>query len=295
MGQRSSIESEFHEGTLGRPLVVLIHGMGMDLRIWTAPAEVKVLAGSYPLSSLLDAKYKDMTTVFPALKETGMGILTWSQSRPAGPLEIAIRELRDLLQTYHEHAKSGIILIGHSRGGLVGRRYAEEHPDNIRGLITLATPHRGTTLARWSGYISPLASFARVIADVSRGDIARSVKRIAGFLQSSGLRELLPDSPLIQSLKTQKPAGVRCASFGGTTPDLVKIGGLSLLEVFGGVLPDIVVPEEVRPGMGDGLVSAASAALPYADRHLDFPLNHVAMLFDARVREAVLREVEGMA
>jgi len=30
--------------------------MGMDLRIWTSPAEVKVLAGTYPLSVLLDGK-----------------------------------------------------------------------------------------------------------------------------------------------------------------------------------------------------------------------------------------------
>lgn len=288
-------EVAFHEGMSGRPLVVLIHGMGMDLRIWTSPAEVKVLAGTYPLSVILDERYRDMPTVFPALKEMGMSILSWSQSRPSGPLEIAVQELRDLLAAYQNHARNGVILIGHSRGGLVGRKYAEEHPGGVLRLITLATPHRGTTLARWSGYISPLASFARVIADVSRGDIARSVKRIAGFLQSSGLKELLPDSPLIQSLKTRRPAGVRCASFGGTTPDLVKIGGLSLLEVFGGVLPDIVVPEEIRPGMGDGLVSSASSVLPYAERHMDFPLNHVAMLFDARVREAVLREVEEMA
>lgn len=288
-------EASFHEGSAANPLVVLVHGMGMDLRIWSSPKEVKVLAGTYPLSSLLDERYGDMLTIFPALKEMGMNILTWSQSRPAGPLDIAVQELQELLRTYHGHAKAGVILLGHSRGGLVGRRFAEEHPDNILGLITLATPHRGTTLARWSAYISPLATFARVIAGASRGEIARSVKRIAGFLQSSGLMELLPGSPLIMSMKMQKPAGFRCISFGGTTPDLIRLGGLSLLEVFARVLPDIVVPEEIRPGLGDGLVSASSAVLPYADRHTDFPLNHVAMLFDAGVNEAVLREVEGMA
>ena len=43
------------------------------------------------------------------------------------------------------------------------------------------------------------------------------------------------------------------------------------------------------------VVSAASSVLHYADRHSDFPVNHVAMLFDPQVSEAVLREVEGMA
>ena len=294
MGRKASIDSEFHEGSPGRPLVVLTHGMGMDLNIWSAPESVKVLAGTYSLSSLLDPKYRDMITIFPALGEMGFNILLWSQSRPAGPLEIAGLELREVMEAHRSHAGNGVILIGHSRGGLIARRFMEEEPDIVRGLITMATPHHGTSLARWPAYISPLATAARMMANISHGDISRAVKKIAGFLQSEGLRELLPNSDLIRSLKTEKPAGIRCVSFGGTSPDLIRMGGLSLLEVFARVLPDIVVPDEIRPGLGDGLVSAASSVLPYTDRHADFQLNHVAMIFDAGARDAVLREVEGM-
>ncbi len=286
------IESLFHGGSVRMPLVVLIHGMGMDLSVWSAPERVKILAGTYPLSSLLDERYREMRTIYPGLRELGLNILTWSQSRPAGPLGVAVAELGELLEAHRRHASAGIILIGHSRGGLIGRSFMEGHPENIRGLITIASPHRGTTLARWSSYVSPLASFARMIAGISRGDISRAVKRIAGFLQSSGLRELLPDSPLVRSFRTEKPAGVRCSSIGGTSPDLVRIGSFPLLELFLKVLPGMVVPDEMRPGLGDGLVSAASSVLPYADRHADFALNHVSLLFDGKVRENVLAEAE---
>ena len=52
-----------------------------------------------------------------------------------------------------------------------------------------------------------------------------------------------------------------------------------------------MVPEELREGQGDGLVSAASAVLPHADEHRDFHLNHVAMLFDKEVRAYVAKKV----
>jgi len=92
MERRPEIDAEFHEGTPGRPLVVLIHGMGMDLRIWSAPREMKVLAGTYPLSSLLTDRHREMQTIYPELKKRGLSILSWSQSRPAGPLAIGINQ-----------------------------------------------------------------------------------------------------------------------------------------------------------------------------------------------------------
>jgi triacylglycerol esterase/lipase EstA (alpha/beta hydrolase family) len=43
-------------------------------------------------------------------------------------------------------------LIGHSLGGLVARYYARRYPaPTVRRIVTLGTPHRGTTLARLHG------------------------------------------------------------------------------------------------------------------------------------------------
>ncbi|MCR4330184.1 MAG: hypothetical protein NUV65_06605 [Candidatus Roizmanbacteria bacterium] len=42
-----------------------------------------------------------------------------------------------------EHPGTKIVLIGHSLGGLVGRVFADKHPELTYRLITVGTPHRG--------------------------------------------------------------------------------------------------------------------------------------------------------
>jgi pimeloyl-ACP methyl ester carboxylesterase len=45
-------------------------------------------------------------------------------------------------------ASNGVVLVGHSMGGLVGRGYMAAHgADAVRALITLGTPHEGSPLA----------------------------------------------------------------------------------------------------------------------------------------------------
>lgn len=43
----------------------------------------------------------------------------------------------------------GVVLAGHSMGGLLSRIYAARHPDRVRGCLMVAAPHRGTLLAGW--------------------------------------------------------------------------------------------------------------------------------------------------
>ena len=44
-------------------------------------------------------------------------------------------------------------IIAHSMGGLVSRHYIAQYPDNVVGLVTLATPHHGSPLADSFGWI----------------------------------------------------------------------------------------------------------------------------------------------
>ena len=49
-------------------------------------------------------------------------------------------------------AQQPVTLIGHSLGGLVARYYARRYPaPNVRRIVTLGTPHRGTALAAMRG------------------------------------------------------------------------------------------------------------------------------------------------
>ena len=140
-------EEIFFKGKKGLPLLVFIHGMGMNSSAWADPAKARVLGGAYLLSALFRGGDAELLTSFQDLKALGYNILTWTQSRPAGPIHIAVSELRRLLNEYRMHAEDGIIFICHSRGGLIARKYLEEGDLSAKGLITLATPHRGTTMA----------------------------------------------------------------------------------------------------------------------------------------------------
>jgi pimeloyl-ACP methyl ester carboxylesterase len=285
------IKRQFFEGYLDGPLFVFVHGMGMDMSIWSNPSAVKILGGLYPLRAVLHEPRQELNTLFSDFRALGFTVLTWSQSRPLGPLEIAVEELAFLIKEYTACAARNVILIGHSRGGLIARRYCEIIGGAPKGLITIASPHHGTTLAKWSVHFSPLASLVEKLLGSEGGELRPAIKRILGFIGSAGIRELLPDSPLYSKLTNNGKKGVPRVSVGGTNPDLIKIGNVSVLELLSKIVPESAIPDEMKAGLGDGLVSAASSLLPYGDRHFNVHCNHVSLLFDREVRDFVIAEV----
>ena len=283
-------------GRPGKPLAVFVHGMGMDASIWSSPTDARVLAGRYPVTILLRDHDLEMRTAFMDLRDLGYPVLTWSQSRPVGPIGIAVEELCEVISRHSPSASSGILLICHSRGGLIARKYLETPDRRVQFLATLSTPHRGTTLARWATYVSPLASFLdRCIEKAVRREARTALLRILGFLGSDGLKELLPGSSFYGGLHDSPQAGARYVSVGGTSPDLLRLNGRTLPEVMARFIPKQGLPPEMREGEGDGLVSRASSVMPFADRHHDFPVNHASILFDPVVRQTLLAELQSLS
>ena len=91
-------------------------------------------------------------------------------------------------QLLRDHPCESIDLVGHSQGGLVGRYYLQKlnGAQQVRHLVTLGTPHRGT---RWacSGYL-----VGRVLPS---------------------LRQMAPGSPLLRDLADESfPDNVRLTS-----------------------------------------------------------------------------------
>lgn len=286
-------EIVFHRGKKESPLYVFIHGMGMNATVWSEPSKARILGGTYLLSVLLDVPDNDLKTSFHDLKGLECHVLSWSQARPAGRIQIAVNELHEIIKKYRKYTENGIIFICHSRGGLIARKYLEEDTSLLRGLITLATPHHGTSLARLAVSVLPItSSLNSLLQSFSKKKIDSAVKRILGFLSSSGLKELLPDSGFFSRLKNNMSEEAFYISLGGTNPDLLKGVSVSLSRLITDILPDIILPEEMREEYGDGLVSAASSVLPYADEHLNFHLNHASILFDQEVRELILNRVK---
>jgi len=290
--QTKKKEEIFFQGKKELPLLVFIHGMGMNASAWADPAKARILGGAYSLSAMLRGGDAELITSFQDLKALGYSVLTWTQSRPVGPISVAVDELHLLVKEYSAHAGEGLIFICHSRGGLIARKYLQESGLSAKALLTLATPHRGTTMAKWAAFFQPVTSALDVLLKgFSRKDVDTAFARVIGFLSSSGLNELLPGSGFYRDLRDQRHEGSSYTSIGGTDPDLLGPVGLPLSDFMSRLVPGRIVPEELREGYGDGLVSAASAVLPYADEHRDFHLNHVAMLFDKKVRAFIAEKV----
>lgn len=300
------------KGDPGKPAVFFIHGLGMDKRVWESPDDSRILGGRFPVSLLIPGGSEagapqTLHTLFHDLSERGYTVIAWSQKRPSAEIAVAVSELRALTVAHREYCRSGIILIGHSRGGLVARAYVKDRDERVLCLITLATPHKGSGMAQWVKYITPLVSVLNpLIPESEKGTLPYAVKRIFDFLRSKAVRELLPDSTFFKDLADGPLKGVYSLSIGGKDPTLFsfyrtvrrKGSGLkarrlfSIPEVLERVIPRRFFPEEMKKGKGDGLVSIESSRLPWADEHYDFDLNHAAILFDDRVRRRVAEALE---
>ncbi|MDH5528083.1 MAG: alpha/beta fold hydrolase [Nitrospirota bacterium] len=107
--------------------VVLVHGLGGFARMGIPPLAVDYFNGLPP-------RFEGLPVYFPALPRNG-------------PIARCGEELARFLQTIPQHT---IGLIGHSMGGL-DARYVAAHLDperRIRQVVTIATPHRGSPVAR---------------------------------------------------------------------------------------------------------------------------------------------------
>jgi len=284
------------------PAVVFVHGLGMRKTVWTAPDRARVMGGMFSMGALL-RDYPAPRSLFHDLAEMGFTAAAWSQQRPAGPAEAAVGELEAVMAEALGHTRAGLVLIGHSRGGLVARaaldRRATGAAGQVRALVTLSSPHRGSTLARWAVLVAPLSPVvARIVPEAEEGTLRAAMRKAAAFLESAGVRELLPGSEFLREMAELAPLpGPYRLSAGGTDPELFVIRGnrgrgagqrrLSFPGMLTGVLPRGFLPEEIVRGKGDGLVSEKSSRLPGAHEHLKFPLNHAEMLVDPAVRDAV--------
>jgi pimeloyl-ACP methyl ester carboxylesterase len=240
-------------------------------------------------------------------------VITWSQQRPAAEIAVAASELREVLDIHRTHCRSGIILIGHSRGGLVARNYLRYETKDIRGIVTLATPHRGSKMALWVKHMAPLITLAEpLISDSEKGTFTYALKRVLDFLKSTAVRELLPDSLFFRTCDEGPLNGVYYLSFGGSNPALFSVYRriiekthvgdqerwrvraqrvFSVPDAFERFIPERLFPDEMKKGRGDGLVSVESSRIPWADEHHTFDVNHAGILFSEKVRHKVLDAV----
>jgi triacylglycerol lipase len=87
-------------------------------------------------------------------------------------VEDAARHVRDMVDRINGFDGRPIACIGHGLGGLVLRYFVRRYPaPRMRRIVTLATPHRGTEVARILGRRgSKLAPGSRLLSTVNAAD-----------------------------------------------------------------------------------------------------------------------------
>jgi hypothetical protein len=180
----------------------------------------------------------------------------------------------------------GIVLVGHSLGGLVVRsacHYAAEAglgwPARLDGLAFLGTPHQGTVLevaGHWlhavlaaSPYTAPIAMLGRLrsagVTDLRHGSVLD--EDWYGRDRFAVARERPRPVPL--------PDGVRCVAIAGCLPRA------------GAVVGDGLVP--VDSALGRHRDRRRALAIPESRRWVARGVGHMGLLSDARVYERLRR------
>jgi pimeloyl-ACP methyl ester carboxylesterase len=319
-----NLDITIQKGLPDRPVIVFIHGMGVDKGFWTDPVNTKVLGGSIPMKTfaakapgirpLKEGKKftigitpEKTNNLWTAVLKKEFNIICWSQRRPVGPIDIAVQELKTILINSKQlFPGNPVVLIGHSRGGLIARKFMEEkHPD-IKALITIATPHAGSSLSGFGKYLSPLAPVVKkLLPAASHGDISHLIKKVNDLLEGRALKELLPGSNFYKGLNDCSHPDIQYLSFGGTETKLLTIfawkkQGESLhpKQIFTipdsliKTLPSKITPPELVSGKGDFMVTAKSAKLPWSSEHYNLRSNHISISWNKTVIKRTIELLE---
>ncbi len=121
------------DGGTTAPMVVLLHGAGMDHRMFDAQ-----------VGPLLAAGYRVMT-----LDQRGHG-----RSRPLGEVPLSVADLAgDVLALADEVAAPRLALVGQSLGGFVAQHLAVHHPERVTTLVTIGSSCTTTALPPHERYL----------------------------------------------------------------------------------------------------------------------------------------------
>lgn len=323
----------------GKPWIVLIHGLGMSLSSWTEPCKESLLNGLIPFDFVLTdldhppdpgapgaLRWRDFCTsrslcrlpspplpFWRILAREGFGLAAWSQQERQGPMAGAVQELKEVIGSLP--APEEVILLGHSRGGLVARKFLQERLpgwERVRGVIFLGTPHHGSRIASWvkggrrRQFLVALERILQMLPWLPVQEfLSRASAHLEGYLENAAIRELAPLAPLLQKMKEEEgreaQSGIPYFNFIGTCTSYIRFyrardGGpprqipfFSFLDGVETLFPPGLLPPEFQQGRGDGQVSVERAHLPWARANVLLAVNHARLLVEKEVQERVLR------
>ena len=237
----------------GATTVLLIHGLTSSARTWTNPMSASNMAKcDYdPKANMRTDAGIDIVTS-PKAPRGGsyydtlgrsFRVATWSQipcmdadhpdaaCETSDTFDAAYRSAPWALRKVLDETTGPVAIVGHSRGGLIGRRLLKEFGNaggRIKWFVTLHTPHRGSGLSARDAAVSDMANtmIKALPKEVSKiiGEARDAVSAMAGTagaeeLGMSGSKSIFP--ALMNG--EQQVAGIRYMSFGGNSTAVLRL------------------------------------------------------------------------
>src|SRR5262245_53635552 len=134
-------------GTIVR--VVLTEWLGAVMAVLAGPIRLRAAPGGGDGAVVFVPEARCSAATFWLLRRRLRG-LGWPSAASIGAaspsrLDAAAHALDACVRRIAPTPDTRVVLVGHGLGGLVVRRYAATCPQRIRHVVTLATPHQGTT------------------------------------------------------------------------------------------------------------------------------------------------------
>lgn len=341
-----AIVQEFLGVTSGdrrKPVVVLLHGTSGRISDMSEPGvfpganydyELSVPTGRnhgphwYPgvgfWSFELDP-YKSVQGWQPFLGERLYRTVNYEQVDNRGLLARPVRQLTGIMRALvHRFPDTKFVLVGHSRGGLLARKFLADNSSDtalraaVAQVITLHSPNQGTELANIA--ISVRTAVNVMLAPhppAVRIAVRRGLRFLLDELEAPAYGEMKVGSAFLSELAAREPVpNVEYHTFGGTSPLLTRFRAWAFtsgsaiprwgwppyrwqtfrvdfgLSPLVNSLPDFA--REITPGQGDVLVTDARSHLPFATTRTTNPFNHAEALWRPEIKgqvEEVLRRV----
>jgi hypothetical protein len=125
--------------------------------------------------------------------------LTYSQKSAFGDIKVSVKELQDVMDAIRKvYGQRRIIIIAHSRGGLISKKYLDITPStDVEKLVTFGTPFGGTFLSSLDMFRTPSKTFLTRVKTARKLWDVEEERKIENF----ATKQMDPNSDFITKLQ----------------------------------------------------------------------------------------------
>ncbi len=166
-------------------VMVLVHGYLGSADSWEASGINSILeANGWKRGGLITSAPATVTPVFVGPGQTATNKVYTVDLPAEAPIMLQTSHFLGMLATIQAmHPGEGLIIVGHSAGGVVARAaLVTAQVANVKALITIASPHVGTTLANRALAATDESGFFGGLKSVFGGSNYDTLRRSRGLL-----------------------------------------------------------------------------------------------------------------